>query len=223
MMAAERLSTSWRLQGLLDGIAAVPDDLDVPVSGIGADSRGIRAGEIFVARRGATTDGARFIDEAVAAGAAAIVFPVAKAAAVAGGVDLVPVVITLMIAAGASYATPIYQTNLMVFTAGGYKPSGFWRVGLPLARPAVAAGTAIVMMETVNDFGTVDHFAVQTLTTGIFTLWLQTSNAPGAAQIACLILMLVIVLVTLEKFSRRKSRFSVAARASRRIGRIMPR
>lgn len=92
----------------------------------------------------------------------------------------------------------------------------FWRVGLPLARPAIAAGTAIVMMETINDFGTVDHFAVQTLTTGIFTLWLQTSNAPGAAQIACLILMLVIVLVTLEKFSRRQSRVSVAARAGRR-------
>ncbi|WP_438991906.1 ABC transporter permease [Lentibacter sp.] len=81
------------------------------------------------------------------------------------------------------------------------------RIGLPLARPAVAAGTAIVMMEAVNDFGTVDYFAVQTLTTGIFSTWLEGNNAGGAAQIACVVLILVIFLVTLEKISRRKARF----------------
>ncbi len=85
--------------------------------------------------------------------------------------------------------------------------SSFWRVGLPLARPAVVAGSAIVMMETLNDFGTVEFFAVQTLTTGIFTVWLQGSNVGGAAQIACMILMLVIFLVVLEKYSRRNIRF----------------
>ena len=83
----------------------------------------------------------------------------------------------------------------------------FWRVGLPMARPAIAAGTAIVMMETVNDFGTVDYFAVQTLTTGIFSVWLESNNAGGAAQLACVVLVLVIFLVTMEKVSRRKLRF----------------
>ncbi|WP_116600116.1 ABC transporter permease [Primorskyibacter marinus] len=83
----------------------------------------------------------------------------------------------------------------------------FWRVGLPMARPAIAAGVAIVMMETVNDFGTVDYFAVQTLTTGIFSVWLESNNAGGAAQIASVVLALVIILVTLEKVSRRKLRF----------------
>ncbi|MFY0619151.1 ABC transporter permease [Shimia sp.] len=83
----------------------------------------------------------------------------------------------------------------------------FWRIGLPLARPAIAAGTAIVMMETVNDFGTVDYFAVQTLTTGIFSVWLESNNAGGAAQISSVVLMLVIVLVTMEKVSRRKVQF----------------
>lgn len=83
----------------------------------------------------------------------------------------------------------------------------FWRVGAPLARPAVAAGVAIVMMESVNDFGTVDYFAVQTLTTGIFSVWLQANNAGGAAQIACVVLVLVVLLVTLEKASRRRMRF----------------
>lgn len=83
----------------------------------------------------------------------------------------------------------------------------FRRVGLPLARPAIAAGMAVVMMETVNDFGTVEYFAVQTLTTGIFSVWLESNNAGGAAQIACVVLVMVILLVSLEKFSRRKSRF----------------
>ncbi len=83
----------------------------------------------------------------------------------------------------------------------------FFRLGLPLSRPAIAAGTAIVMMETVNDFGTVDYFAVQTLTTGIFSVWLESNNAGGAAQIASVVLMLVVLLVLLEKSSRRRSQF----------------
>ncbi|AUC52328.1 iron ABC transporter permease [Sagittula sp. P11] len=83
----------------------------------------------------------------------------------------------------------------------------FWRIGLPLARPAIAAGVAIVMMESINDFGTVDYFAVQTLTTGIFSVWLESNNAGGAAQIASVVLLLVVLLVVLEKVSRRRMRF----------------
>ncbi len=94
--------------------------------------------------------------------------------------------------------------------------SRFLRVGLPLARPAIAAGMAVVMMETINDFGVVDYFGVQTLTTGIFTVWLEQGNPGGAAQIACVILMLVLVLVTLEKISRRRSRFYAMTRSERR-------
>ncbi len=97
---------------------------------------------------------------------------------------------------------------LEVSRALGCGPWGsFFRVGLPLARPAIAAGMAIVMMETINDFGTVEFFAVQTLTTGIFSVWLEGSNAGGAAQIAVVILGLVLVLVALEKTNRRKIRF----------------
>lgn len=95
--------------------------------------------------------------------------------------------------------------------------ASFWRVGLPLARPAIVAGSAIVMMETLNDFGAVEFFAVQTLTTGIFTVWLEASNAGGAAQIACVILIFVLVLVTLEKFSRRKIRFHETAKQKRDV------
>ncbi len=89
----------------------------------------------------------------------------------------------------------------------------FLRVALPLARPAIAAGMAIVMMEALNDFGTVDYFAVQTLTTGIFTTWLQAYNAGGAAQIAVVMLGLVLFLAVFEKASRRRRRFhNISAR-----------
>ncbi len=88
----------------------------------------------------------------------------------------------------------------------------FLRVGLPLARPAILGGMAIAMMETLNEFGAVEYFAVQTLTTGIFTTWLESSNAGGAAQIASLILVIVVVLVLVEKSSRRRIRFHQESR-----------
>lgn len=93
----------------------------------------------------------------------------------------------------------------------------FWRLGLPLARPAIAAGVALALMETVADFGTVAHFGVQTLTTGVFSTWLNGSNAGGAAQIAGVIMMLIFVLVALERISRRNARFHRAARHARPI------
>lgn len=95
--------------------------------------------------------------------------------------------------------------------------SRFLRVGLPLARPAIAAGAAVVMMEVVNDFGAVDYFAVQTLTTGIFSVWLQAGNLAGAAQISACVLTIVVLLVTLEKASRRRRRTHASARALRPV------
>ncbi|MDD9978970.1 MAG: iron ABC transporter permease [Boseongicola sp.] len=91
----------------------------------------------------------------------------------------------------------------------------FLRVGVPMARPAIVAGTAIVMMETVNDFGTVDYFGVQTLTTGVFSVWLEARNAGGAAQIACVILAVICALVALEKISRRNARYHRNTRQER--------
>lgn len=93
----------------------------------------------------------------------------------------------------------------------------FWRVGLPLARPAVAAGVAVVMMETVNDFGTVDFFSVQTLTTGIFSVWRQGGNLGGAAQIATCVLAIIVLLVGLERIGRQRRQFANGARNSRPV------
>ena len=100
----------------------------------------------------------------------------------------------------------------------GVGPAGlFLRVGLPLARPAIAAGVALVLMETVADFGTVQHFGVQTLTTGVFSIWLNDNNAGGAAQIALVILTLILALLWIERQSRRNARFHRMARATRPV------
>jgi iron(III) transport system permease protein len=93
----------------------------------------------------------------------------------------------------------------------------FWRVGLPMARPAIATGVALALMETVADYGTVLHFGVQTLTTGIFSTWLNGGNAGGAAQIAGIVLALIFALVALERLARRRARFHATARAARPV------
>ena len=108
-----------------------------------------------------------------------------------------------------------------VARALGVGPAGlFLRVGLPLARPAIAAGVALVLMETIADFGTVQHFGVQTLTTGVFSVWLKDNNAGGAAQIALVILGLVLMLLWVERQSRRNARFHGMARATRPVAQL---
>ena len=86
---------------------------------------------------------------------------------------------------------------------GGTSWSRFFRISLPMARPAIAVGLAMALMETLNDFGTVDYFAVRTLTSGLYDVWLGMNNLGGGAQIASLILIFVMMLIGLEKVSRR--------------------
>ena len=95
----------------------------------------------------------------------------------------------------------------------GHGPwSSFFRVSLPLARPAIAVGLALVLMETLNDFGTVDYFAVRTLTAGIYDVWLSMGNLGGGAQIASVMLIFVAILITVERFGRRKQRHFQSAK-----------
>ncbi len=82
----------------------------------------------------------------------------------------------------------------------------FWRVALPSARPAIAVGLALTLMEALNDFGTVDYFAVRTLTAGIFNVWLNMGSVRGAAQIALCLMTFIILLVWLERYARRRQR-----------------
>ena len=79
----------------------------------------------------------------------------------------------------------------------------FFAISLPLARPAIVVGVAMALMETLNDFGTVDYFAVQTLTAGVFDIWQNMGNLSGGAQIACLLLLFVFLLLLIERFGRK--------------------
>lgn len=93
----------------------------------------------------------------------------------------------------------------------------FWRIGLPLARPAIAAGSALAMMECLNDIGAVEHFGVDTLTISVYDTWLERGSLSGAAQIASVMLIAVILLFALERWSRGKQAFYQRG-GSRRAG-----
>jgi iron(III) transport system permease protein len=82
----------------------------------------------------------------------------------------------------------------------------FLRISLPIARPAIAVGLALVSMETLNDFGTVDYFAVKSLSAGIYDAWLNMGNLGAAAQIATLMLVFVVMLISLERIGRARQR-----------------
>ncbi len=92
---------------------------------------------------------------------------------------------------------------------GAALPRRLREVALPLARPAVAAGVALALMETLADFGVSSYFGIQTFTTGIYKAWLAMDNRIAAAQLATLLLVLVAVLLGLERAAQRRMRFAV--------------
>jgi iron(III) transport system permease protein len=88
----------------------------------------------------------------------------------------------------------------------GRTPLGtLWAVALPLARPALAAGVALALMESLNDLGAVQYLGVETLSASIYTTWLQRSSLSGAAQIATVMLVLVAMLFAAERLARGKA------------------
>lgn len=84
---------------------------------------------------------------------------------------------------------------------------GFWRVSIPLARPAIAAGMALALMETLADYGTVAYFAVQTFTTGIYRAWFSLGDRVAAAQLSAALLGFMSLLILLERLSRGRARY----------------
>lgn len=83
----------------------------------------------------------------------------------------------------------------------------FFSIALPSARPSLIIGVSLVLMEALNDFGTVDFFAVETLTAGIFDVWLNMNNLSGAAQLAVVALCFVLLLLWAERKSRANQRY----------------
>lgn len=92
-------------------------------------------------------------------------------------------------------------------TLGHGLPRTFVHVALPLARPALAAGIALALMETLADFGTVQHFGVRTFTTGIYEAWFGMDDRGAAAQLSVALLGCVFLLLALERVSRGDRRF----------------
>ena len=93
----------------------------------------------------------------------------------------------------------------------------FWRVAMPLARPAILTGTALAMMEAFADYGTVQYFGVPTFTTGIFRTWFGMGSQAAAAQLAALLTGFVLMLLLLEQWSRRKIRYYHQSQRSQAI------
>lgn len=92
-------------------------------------------------------------------------------------------------------------------TLGNSVFNSFFRVALPLARPAIITGLTLALMETLADFGTVKYFGVDTFTTGIYRTWFGMGDSATAAQLSTLLLVFVFSLLMLERWSRRRAKF----------------
>lgn len=105
-------------------------------------------------------------------------------------------------------ATAFLAARALGSTAWG----AFWKVSLPMARPAIAAGVLLAVMETIADFGTVAYFGVQTFATGIYTSWFSLADRAGAAQLALFLLGFALLLAVTERIQRGRARYHEAGK-----------
>ncbi len=102
--------------------------------------------------------------------------------------------------------------------AGAWK--SFFKVALPMARPAIITGLSLVLMETLADYGTVQYFGISTFTTGIFRTWFGLNDSGAAAQLSAVLLIFVLILITLERISRKQAQYFNASNREKRAARI---
>lgn len=108
------------------------------------------------------------------------------------------------------------QASRVIYAARLHGAAGwrlFGRIGLPLARPALAAGVAFALLEALNDVGAVEHLGVQTLSLTVRSIWLNRGSLPGAAQVSLGALVLVMGILLAEHALRRQVSFASSARA----------
>lgn len=134
-------------------------------------------------------------------------------AALIMGAALYPYVYMMARAAFQTTPASLFEVGMLA------RRSLFWSVALPMARPALVAGLAPVVMEVISDFGTVEYFAIETLTLGIFNVWLGMNNLTAAAQIACLAFLFVIAVLTIEAAARARRRFTDPTKRSTPLSR----
>lgn len=102
--------------------------------------------------------------------------------------------------------------------AGPWK--AFSRIAVPLARPAIIAGLALVLMETLADYGTVQYFGLSTFTTGIFRTWFGMGSATAAAQLSVVLMMFILILVIAEQWSRSRAQYHHTSTKYSRLAQI---
>lgn len=100
-------------------------------------------------------------------------------------------------------------------TLGVKRGEVFFKVALPLARPALALGLSLALMEALNDIGASEFLGVKTVTVSIYATWVTRTDLSGAAQIAIVMLFAVLALVAMERWARRRQRFAASARSAR--------
>jgi iron(III) transport system permease protein len=94
--------------------------------------------------------------------------------------------------------------------------NSFFKVAMPLARPAIAGGVALALMETLADFGTVQYYGVSTFTTGIYRTWFALGEPGAAAQLAGVLMLFVLLVLTLERVSRGLAKYQHTAQSRQR-------
>ncbi len=108
-------------------------------------------------------------------------------------------------------------TFLAARALGSSAWAAFFKVSLPLARPAIAGGVLLTVMETIADFGTVAYFGVQTFATGIYTAWFSLFDRVGAAQLALCLLSFALLLAMLERMQRGRAKYHDPARRTKAL------
>ena len=114
--------------------------------------------------------------------------------------------------ARAAFLQQSATANLAARALGQGPWGAFWRVSLPMARPAIAGGVLLAVMETIADFGTVSYFGVQTFATGIYQSWFSMADRAAAAQLALCLLVFALFLAVLERVTRGDARHHAAGR-----------
>ena len=99
-------------------------------------------------------------------------------------------------------------------TLGADRLRVFFRVAIPLARPAIVLGVSLALMEALNDIGASEFLGVRTLTVAIYTTWTVRMSVEGAAQIALVMLAVVFALILIERWARRHQRYAGLSRAA---------
>ncbi len=119
------------------------------------------------------------------------------------------------IAARAMFLTQSASMMEVARTLGASRFKLFRVIAIPLARPALAVGLSLALLEALNDIGASEYLGVRTLTVSVYTTWLNRGSLPGAAQIACVMLALVIGLIMIERYGRRDRRYALSTRRPR--------